>query len=180
MKQVVLGLLILGLVGCGQQSGVADPDRFELDGELVLGLVEADVLEDSGRVEVDPVYADRLMGGEFDNYGVLGSLQKGREAGVVRTRFGVDGFELLATFEHLPNDVDYEGFLVRREPVEVISLGQMVRTGGIKSLVYGSEADWREFDVFVLTSLESGGETGKQGFNTRVLEGMIIPLEDYE
>lgn len=94
-------------------------------------------------------------------------------SGVAWANFDEEGYMLLATFENLPDPKGtdfYEGWVVRKEPFDVISVGVVEKVDGKYTNVYSSGDDLTDHVFYVLTIEPDDGDPAPAG---HIVEGTM-------
>jgi hypothetical protein len=105
--------------------------------------------------------------------GLLTDVSGGSGFGEAKADFENSKYELLATFENLPDPEGlyfYEGWIVRSEPQSVISTGVAVKENGMYKNAYTTNLDLTDHDFYVLT-LEP--DDGNPAPAAHILEGQL-------
>lgn len=104
---------------------------------------------------------------------VRGVQTGGQSKGEAKARF-VDGkYEMVATFDNLPDPKDddfYEGWIVRRDPFKFISTGEVVEVNGVYTNIFTDDEDLTAFDFYVLTLEPNDGDPGPAD---HIVEGVM-------
>jgi len=108
----------------------------------------------------------------------LVDVSGGQASGLARANFAEGVYILEAKFENLPkpqgNDF-YEGWLVRKQPLSVISVGKVAKKEGVYINTYISEQDLIDHNFYVLT-LESDDNNSDPA--RHVLEGALEKVDN--
>ncbi|MFA6392292.1 MAG: anti-sigma factor [Patescibacteria group bacterium] len=86
--------------------------------------------------------------------GLLTDVSGGSGFGEAKANFENAKYDLLVTFENLPDPEGtnyYEGWIVRSYPQSVVSTGVVVKDGGIYKNTYTTDQDLTDHDFYVLT-----------------------------
>lgn len=153
-KTILLLAAVLLLVGCGQ------PGVQEVPTEVVAQPEEV-----------------RLPEPVFQYQGDLADVTGGQATGMVLVGLNEGSYDLVATFEGLPEPQDsdfYEGWVVRQgEDLSVLSTGRATKMGSLYQNIYESDQDLTDHDFYVLTIEPDDGDPAPAG---HVLEGKILPI----
>ncbi len=110
-----------------------------------------------------------VTGGET----VTGINTNNQASGVAKARYTDGSYELLATFDGLPEPEGtdfYEGWVVRNNPQSVISTGEAELVDGSYENTYSSDQDLTDHDFYVLTIEPDDGDPAPAG---HILEGTM-------
>lgn len=108
--------------------------------------------------------------------GDLHDVTGGEAFGTARAGKDNNGYYLGATFFKLPpleDDYFYEGWVVRRDPFDFISTGEIKMTGGGLVNSYSSEVDYIDYDFYVLTLEPDDGDPAPAA---HIVEGELKSL----
>lgn len=92
---------------------------------------------------------------------VRGVQTKGQSNGEAKARFADGTYEMVATFENLPDPLEddfYEGWLVRHQPFKFISTGKLTKTDDGYTNRFTADEDLTAFDFYVLTLEPNDGD----------------------
>lgn len=127
--------------------------------------------EDAAQKEIDTATVQEMTGLLYQYSGELADVTNGEDVrgintggnatGVAKANWDGSQYLMVATFENLPepqNDDFYEGWIVRQEPFEFISTGELMLVDGEYVNGYRSDEDLTEYDFYVLTIEPNDGD----------------------
>jgi hypothetical protein len=153
-------LILLIITGCIQSSNEAVIDN-ETD-----GTVRQESLEP---LEIEPV----SILDDYNYHGDLVDVANGNATGKAYAKQSEESYMLYATFENLPDITDeffYEGWVVRKSPLSVLSTGKAVIKDGRYENNYLADGDLADHDFYVLTVEPDDGDPAPAD---HVLEGYL-------
>ncbi|MAG19829.1 hypothetical protein CL618_00135 [archaeon] len=158
---VILGILIL-LGGCNQVDDMMNPSEDEL-----MKNVNPEVV-----MEMDFDLVGELI--DVTKGEIQGINTNGNAKGVSQASFNGESYNLLATFENLPDPQGsdfYEGWIVRKGvKFNVLSSGKAEKIDGKYVNMYASGKDLTDHTFYVLTIEPDDGDPAPAG---HVLEGTM-------
>lgn len=166
-RYYTLGVLVLGLALIGGGCATAPP--VEVDDAASTTEIESD-----GTTEVSEMVDEPTTRYE----GSLEDVTGGNASGTAIASWLTDSkrYELSATFSDLPeleDDFFYEGWVVRKEPLRVISTGALEREDADTwSNVFTSDDDLTDHTTYILTLEPDDGDPAPA---EHVLEGELEP-----
>ena len=150
---------------------------MEKDGEVMEKKSDdAMMKEDDGAMMEDDTHGGEVMMKEdgFDYNGTLDDVSGGSAAGDAKARFKDGAYELVATFEGLPDPQGtdfYEGWVVRRGAnMSVVSTGRVEEEAVGYLNLYMSSDDLTDHDFYVLTLEPDDGDPAPAA---HILEGVL-------
>lgn len=158
------------------EEGISDEmmEKHDLTEEEVVELEGMGISDESIDAWVDEIKA---MGpGPFDFNAELTDVSGGTATGTAGAYFE-EGYTMFAEFKDLPHPEEgffYEGWVVRQDPLSVISTGEATRSLGDYSNTFTSEIDLTDHDFYVLT-LEP--DDGNPDPADHILEGTMTMKE---
>ena len=109
---------------------------------------------------------------------VTGINTNGDALGTAQSKFENDRYELLATFENLPDPVGsdfYEGWIVRKGlNFDVISTGVVEKIDGVYQNTFSADADLTDHDFYVLTIEPDDGDPAPA---EHIIEGTMVSIQ---
>lgn len=173
------GCTLLGLQQSNDDAGVG---MVEKDEETAM-MMEDNFSEDKMIKKIDEEMMEEMMEMGYQYRGelldvtggeVVGGINTGGVGGgLARASFEEGAYSLLATFGNLPNPKGtdfYEGWVVRKSPLSVISTGRVEVVKGALTNLYSSGQNLRDHDFYVLTIEPNDGDSAPAG---HVLEGTM-------
>ena len=146
-------------------------DKYDLTQEEVDELIGMGITDQYLDGWVEEI---RAMGpGPFDYNAILEDVTGGTAVGTAGAYFN-EVYYLYAQFEGLPHPEEgyfYEGWIVRENPLSVISTGEAKRSLGEYSNSYNSETDLTDNDLYVLTLEPDDGDPAPA---EHILEGRML------
>jgi len=135
---ILLLISIIFITGCGKAKNNSE--------EVVVnknGLEEVTtIIEDTFSYSAHLVDVTAQLSGES------------QASGIAQTNFAEGVYVLEAKFTNLPEPQEnyfYEGWIIRKEPLNIISTGKTVKKNGIYTNTYITEQDLIDHDFYVLT-----------------------------
>ncbi|OJI06408.1 hypothetical protein BK004_03635 [bacterium CG10_46_32] len=110
----------------------------------------------------------------FTRSGTLSAVSGGNATGAVGTDVITGVYHLYATFDNLPTLADgsfYEGWVVRTEPLSIVSTGALVMQNGHYVNAYLSRTNLLDHDTYVLTTESDDGNVAP---GAHILEGAMV------
>jgi thioredoxin 1 len=142
-------------------------------------VMDGDPSTDNGKMDVEGISMDdfQFQGSLVDVTAtedpslLLGVQTEGNATGEAKYKFANGEYTLLATFENLPEpsgDNFYEGWIVRPEPFDFISTGELTIEDGQYVNKYMTSTDYSDYNRYVLTIEPNDGDPAPAG---HILEG---------
>lgn len=185
-KLLILAGLAVVLSGCahvgylGNESGEVSPSA---DVETAKMMMDKGPSEDKMMKKVDEKMTDAMREMVYQYTGVLtdvtggdavgGVSTGGLAAGTANSTFDEDKYSLYVMFSNLPdpNGTDfYEGWVVRKQPLDVVSTGRVEKVDGEYSNMYSSGEDLTDHRFYVLTVEPDDDDPAPAG---HILEGTM-------
>lgn len=141
--------------------------------ELAMSMQGAAPAQDSRAIAVQDAWITNIADIAFTHAGTLADVSGGSASGTVGTDVITGVYHLYAAFENLPEPAEgffYEGWVVRKEPISVMSTGALVMHNGQRVNAHLSRTDLLDHDFYVLTLEPDDGNPAPAG---HVLEGTI-------
>ncbi|MDP3971085.1 MAG: anti-sigma factor [bacterium] len=185
-KIIILPLFFLLLIGAscyGPEVQVTEDTSVNMVNAI--GFTEDLVAAENDRVaevedELDVIEPDLMFyedsTTEYQYKAELEDITRGDSSGVVQARLEDGVYQLYATFEDLPVPADgffYEGWIVRNNPLDVISTGGLLDDAGVEENVFQLEQDLTDHDFYILTIESDDGDPAPAD---HVLEGTMLAL----
>ncbi len=134
-----------------------------------------EVMEDNMKMNIDGGMMEEMMKAVYDYKGELADVSGGSARGMAKATFAHGAYNLLATFETLPDlkGTDfYEGWVVRKgTPMSIVSTGKVEKHGTSYMNVYRSGQDLTDHTFYVLTLEPDDGDPAPA---KHILEGMLV------
>lgn len=164
MTIVVLAIIVGISVGIYYYTSKEAPTEDVLDGDKRVG-------EMANKFDYSGVLADVT-----DGKNVLGDINtKGASSGIAQVTYVDEKYNLVATFEDLPDPVGtdfYEGWVVRQGiRFNVVSTGPAQKKGDVYVNEFQSEVDLTDHSRYVLTLEPDDGDTAPA--EDHILEGVL-------
>ena len=142
------------------------------------GNLELEISEDEDEADnADEVYKVPSMKDMLYDYNAkLEDVTGGNATGFVGVSYDNDLYDLYAEFEDLPNPGDdyfYEGWVVRNNPLSVISTGKAINNKEIYLNSFATSQDLTDHDLYVLTLEPDDGDPAPA---EHILEGTFQTL----
>ncbi|MFC1656024.1 hypothetical protein ACFL3C_04085 [Patescibacteria group bacterium] len=169
----VLMLMAFAFAGCSQtqpEEQVAEEMAAPLAEPVVRDTEPEDLPEEAISEPIEKVQVDPLE--EFDYQALLEDVSGGSASGKVSATFE-DEYILYATFEDLPDleeDFFYEGWVVRNNPLSVLSTGKAELVNKKYVNRFSAEGDLTDHTFYVLTLEPNDGDPAPAG---HILEGTL-------
>ncbi|MBD3330915.1 hypothetical protein GF354_05305 [Candidatus Peregrinibacteria bacterium] len=160
-------------VETGEAVGISAEmsEKHDLTDAEVTQLEEMGLNDENIEVWLDEIKA---MGpGPFDIYGELSDVSGGNAEGQAGAQYTKAGYSLYARFSGLPHPEEgyfYEGWVVRQDPLSVLSTGKAERNLGDYINSYFSNDDLLDHDFYVLTLEPDDGDPAPA---EHILEGTM-------
>lgn len=134
-------------------------EKFDLTEEEAKELEEMGISDDNIELWIDE---QKAMGpGPFDFNTDLEDVSGGNATGYAGAYFAEGEYHVFAQFENLPHPEEgyfYEGWVVRKSPLSVLSTGEAVRSLGDYHNTFRSAQDLTDHDFYVLTLEPDDGD----------------------
>jgi len=159
MKKPIIIIVVIAIIGIGgyvvyQSQTSADVPTDEM-------MIESKPDFDSMMKDVVDTMVQDAMTMEYDYEGKLTDVSGGSSSGTARANYSEGNYTLLASFQSLPepDGTDfYEGWVVRKSPLSIISTGKAELDQGGYLNVYMSGQDLTDHDFYVLTLEPDDGD----------------------
>jgi len=161
VKFLIMFLIVFFVfTGC-KKKPVSDREDLKNDSdetmmeESVGEMMDKSVItKDEMMMEIGDTMMKSIMITRFQYSGDLKDVSGAGASGLAQAVYEDGEYRLMATFENLPipkGSDFYEGWIVRKKPMSVISTGRVEMDGGIFLQFYASETDLTGHDFYVLT-----------------------------
>lgn len=118
---------------------------------------------------------DIMMQMDYAYMGGLEDVSGGNATGIAYTNYDSNGYIVYATFENLPAlepNFFYEGWVVRKNPQDILSTGALDMVEGVYINTFTSSNDLTDHDFYVLTLEPDDGDPAPAD---HILEGTLLP-----
>ena len=158
------------------------------DKVIVANLPTAKPKVDKLSVKVDQVVFEKVYTTSFQNFTDLsdvtigkdmdGHITDGKTSSTIKTQYDpvLKQFKLYGTFTHMPKLREgfyYEGWVVRKEPFSMYSVGKVMVIDEEMTSVYVTETDLTDHTMFILTLEHNDGNPNPE---VQILEGEFKKL----
>ncbi len=168
----------------GQENGQKNSYNYN-DINQIMGDTELANKMATGRPSLDNTKqevlgSDRglMMAADGFIYSVLlQDVVGGQSSGLVKAGYKDKDYKLYADFANLiePENGDfYEGWLVRTDPFDFVSVGKAEKIGGMYSNFYSSKKDLTKYNFYVLTMETNDGNPAPA---KHILEGIFMKMK---
>ncbi len=185
---VLVALVVLYFMLTNTSSEVAPIEEVAVEGQSTATMMRNnDPIQDLGAMEVDEargavmaelVYSHQAQLVDVTDGNVVRGIATGNQAtGRAVAGLSDEFYVLMASFEYLPQPQGtdfYEGWVVRRDPLSVVSTGKLTSTDGVYTNTYLSTTDFTDHDLYVLTVEPSDGDPAPAD---HVVEGMFVAVD---
>lgn len=181
---VILAVLVVIVIGVvyfalrNTDSGQPTVESVQLDDDTVMRMSAEPPPRDASVRELTSEDRSMIAGLLYDREGELFDVTEGTATGSVMSTYQDGTYYLHAEMDGLPNPSTfgegyyYEGWLVRRNGLHVLSTGVVeVDSTGHAENSYVSGQDWYDHDYFVLTIEPNDGDPAPAD---HVLEGKMV------
>lgn len=145
------------------------------DEALAQKMREREISIDNEKRDVAGVQRGVMMAeAVYTHTAILSDVSGGKGAGIAKAGYADKTYNLSVSFANLvePENGDfYEGWLVRREPFNLLSTGKAQKLGGVYSNLYKSENNLLDYEFYVLTIERNDGDSAP---GVHILEGELI------
>lgn len=183
----VLVIVVIGIVYFATQKQTIPPAPVEeeeltvedvrMAEEMLTEMSATEPSMDASRIDVSEELREQAPGRMYNWEGGLFDVSDSSASGNAMATFDGTTYHLYATFEDLPDPSTYgegffyEGWIVRRAPLHVLSTGVVdVDENGLGSNIYAAGNDWTDHDFYVLTIEPDDGDPAPA---VHILEGIL-------
>lgn len=167
---IVAGIIALLLIVGGIYLVTTNNTEVDVGNSLITDVVDMadEVVNEKNMINNKVAMAD------YQYSGVLEDVSGGTATGMAFARYDDTGYEAYATFENLP-ELDegffYEGWVVRKSPMNVISSGALIMENGEYVNRFNSDEDLTDHTFYVLTLEPDDGDPAPA---EHILEGTLV------
>jgi len=167
---ILLAILIVAAGGTAYYFGMNDSNATEPNQEIMEQMDTTEQSEDEEEVSMSMEQSQEMLERMYDFEGELDDVTNGSDVRGINTEGNSSGtakavfdgmYYMTATFENLPTPVGtdfYEGWVVRMEPFDFISTGELEIMNGEYVNTYSSNTDYTDYDFYVLTLEPDDGD----------------------
>jgi len=151
---------------------VGNHRQLGMVGKLIVEDDDA-LIKNNSTMEVSYKYSGDLT--DVTNGKTTGGVNtQGKASGIVKANFEDGTYSLMATFVSLPDPQGtdfYEGWVVKKNPLSVVSTGKVEKVNGSYTNTYSSGKDLTDHDFYVLT-IEPDDKNPEPA--DHILEGVML------
>ena len=176
-RLVVIVVLIIVVIWGFSLTIDKDTIEVEVDNSksLTIMMREGEISEDEMMKEVDSGMVEAMMEIVYEYSGDLADVTGGESSGVAKANYKDGQYNLLVTFENLPEPVGtdfYEGWIVRKGVnFDVISSGVVNKVEDVYTNLYASLQDLTDHSFYVLTLEPDDGDPAPA---KHIVEGTLV------